>query len=338
MNEKNFSCSIQNLKIMHYKSNLINDNGAITSTSPLKSKNISSIKPKAYAYTNKKIKIKLAPFSTNNGFTSPNNRYYNIYKTIFNKTDLSKTKNLKKIFPKISLSRDKGKFHKSNKSEKNDIMYSSIFKMIKTSQNKCNIKKDNLFFMKEKKSEIQNIHKNIMKNNQIHIMSRQNNELNNNFEKLDNNKECNSKFSYISLTEENKICFENEYKNICKNKIKAKNLIEREIKDIGRQFSWVKKLKGKEIEIGENNKKGIDNNNNNEIKNNLLNSLILRRMKGRDPVLEINQASNFPVIAVDKKLLSNLWKKDMIKYCKYTLDIEKPKDKRFLTNLLDVYD
>ena len=88
---------------------------------------------------------------------------------------------------------------------------------------------------------------------------------------------------------------------------------------------------------GENYKNEKDKENN-RIKNNLLNSLILKRMKGKDPVLEINQTSNFPIIAVDKKLISNLWKKDMVKYCKYTLDIEKPKDKRFLSDLLDVYD
>ena len=75
-----------------------------------------------------------------------------------------------------------------------------------------------------------------------------------------------------------------------------------------------------------------------EENNPLINSLFLKRMKVKDPVLEINQTSNFPIIADDKKLLSNLWKKDMMKYCEYTLDINKKKNKKFLSDLLDVYD
>ena len=333
----NFSCSIQNLKIKQPELNQIGENYKITPISPTNSQNISQTKHKAYAYTNKKIK--LVPFFTYKGFSSPNNRYNNIYKTIFNKTGLNKSKKLKQIFPKISLSIDRLKYNKTNKSENNNnnILNSSIFKMIKTSQNKYNIKKDNLFFMKEKKSEIQKIHKDIMKNNLLHIISTQKDELNNILDNTYNNKEINNKFSFISLTEENKVNFEKEYNNICKNKLKAKNLIEKEINNIGRQLSWVNKFNIKDLKKGENYKNEKDKENN-RIKNNLLNSLILKRMKGKDPVLEINQTSNIPIIAVDKKLISNLWKKDMVKYCKYTLDIEKPKDKRFLSDLLDVYD
>ena len=61
-------------------------------------------------------------------------------------------------------------------------------------------------------------------------------------------------------------------------------------------------------------------------------------MKVKDPILEINQTSNFPIIADDKKLISNLWKKDMMKYCEYTLDTNNKKNKKFLSDLLDVYD
>lgn len=333
---KNFSCSIQNLKIKQPEYNQNGENYKIASISPTKSQNLPQIKHEAYTYTNKKIK--LVPFFTYKGFSSPNNRYNNIYKTIFNKTGLNKSKKLKQIFPKISLSIDRHKYNKTNKSKNNNnILYSSIFKMIKTSQNKCSIKKDNLFFMKEKKSEIQKIHKDIMKNNQLHIISTQKDELNNNLDNTYNKKEIINQFSCISLTEENKVNFEKEYNSICKNKLKEKNLIEKEINNIGRQLSWVNKFNKKDLKIGENYKNEKDKENN-RIKNNLLNSLILRRMKGKDPVLEINQTSNFPIIAVDKKLISNLWKKDMVKYCKYTLDIEKPKDKRFLSDLLDVYD
>lgn len=338
MTTKDFSCSIQNLRLRPSESNPFDDNCIITATSPFKSENFSAVKPKTYAYSNKKTKLKLLPFSVYKGLTSPNNRYNNIYKTIFDKADLKKNKNLKHIFPKISMSIDKNKYKNIYKSEnnKNNALYSSIFKMIKASHNKFNIKKENLFFMKEKKSEINNIHKNIMNDNKLHILLTQNNELNDNKKDINIQKDNKNKFSYISLTEENKSCFDNEYNNICKNKLKEKNLIKKELNDIGRQFSWVRNFKNNEMGVGENYKNGY--NENVKIKNNLLSNLFLKRIKGKDPILEINQTSSFPIIGVDKKLISDLWKKDMIKYSKYTLDIEKPKDKRFLSDLLDVYD
>ncbi len=85
--------------------------------------------------------------------------------------------------------------------------------------------------------------------------------------------------------------------------------------------------------MSENNKNGVDDD-----KSDLMNSVFVKRIKGRDPILEINQTSNFPTIADDKKLISNLWKKDMVKYCKYLLDSNRPKDRKFINDLLEIYD
>ena len=322
MSRKNFSCFIHNLKLIPPSPNK-KDKFIITSTSPLKTDTLSYNKNKPKPYTNKKNRIKIFPSFTYKGFTSPNIRYNN---TMFS-NNLNKSKKLDSIFPKISLSLDKSKINKINRSENDNSLLSSIYKNIKSSENKHNIKKEYLFFMKEKKSEIHLIHKNLMKRNELCISLNHEKELANN---LINNKEGKNKNNYLSLTEENKEYFDNEYNNICKNKLKEKKLIEKEINNIGRQFSWIKQF---------NNNRNIGLKKDNIEENNpLINSLFLKRMKVKDPVLEINQASNFPIIADDKKLLSNLWKKDMMKYCEYTLDINKKKNKKFLSDLLDVYD
>ena len=336
METNKFSYSIHHLKLIPQLSNHITENFIFTSLTPFKTDKFTSIKPKTFSHTNKKIKIKYAPSFTYKEFVNPNNRYNNIYNTIFIKTDFNKKKKASNIFPKISLSIEQIKGRKINKSENKNPLIDSKFKMLNNSRNKYNLKKENLFFMKEKKSEIQNIHINLMRDNEMHILSKQNNELNSHLKNENNNKEDNNKFSCISLTEENK-AFENEYNNIGKNKLKAKDLILKEINNIGKQMSWIKefqkdgqkKMEGK----GENNKNEI-----NEDKNDLMNSIFIKRIKGKDPVLEINQTSNFPIIAHDKKLISKLWKNDMIKYCKYLLDVNTPKDKKFISNLLEVYD
>ena len=67
-------------------------------------------------------------------------------------------------------------------------------------------------------------------------------------------------------------------------------------------------------------------------------SIFLKKLKDKDPILEINQASNLPTIAGDIKLMSDLWKKDMIKYCKYAITSNKPKDIKFKSDLLEIYD
>ncbi len=342
MNTKNKSSLIHNLKIISSSSTQLNDNFIITSTSPFKSKIIYSIKPKKiYAYTNKKIKIKISPLSTYKGYFSPyKSSYNNGYKSIYNKIDLNKNKKLKNIFPKICLytdkTKDKTQYNRVNKTEnkiKNNL-FSSIFKITKTfKKNKNFLKKENLHFMKEKKSEIHNIHKKIMRNNKMHILLKQNTDLNENRDK--NKRVNNNKFSYISLTEESKACFEKEYNKICKNKLKAKKLIEKEITNVGKQLSWIKILKNNErVERIKNNcEKKIT-----ETNNNLMSTEFAKKMRGKDPVLEINQTSSFPVLSVDPKIISNLWKKDMIKFCKYGFDIDKTKDIQFVNDLLDVYD
>ena len=332
MINQNFSCSIHNIKLFPSNISKLNDKVIITSTTPFKSDKFASLKP--YMHSQKKLKINITPFFTDKGFNSPNNRYnnniYKNYKTISIKREFNKNKNKKhnNIFPKISLSIDKSKYNKTIKSEKDRILFTSIYKMI-NSRSKYNIKKENLFFLKEKKSEIHNIHKNLMKKNELCIMKYQSKELNNNIENEANKNKEKNKFKYISLTEENKASFENEYNSICKNKLRAKNLIKNEINLIGSELSWVK---NPNINSEENLKNEI------EEKEKEKNNKFLQKLKDKDPILEINQASNLPIIAGDIKLISDLWKKDMIKYCKYALDSNKPKDIKFKSDLLDIYD
>ena len=326
---KNFSCSIQNLNLIPKLTNNTNNKLIFSTTSPFKSTKFSPLEHESYQYTFKRNKVKTIPSLSSNIAISPNNRYNN-YNTKFSKTE-NKKKKLKNIFPRISLSIDKSKFSKTNKLENsNNTLFSSIYKIINYSEKNHHIKKENLFFMKEKKSEINNIHQNLMKKNKLYLLTQQNNEIN----KINNDEQEKSKFKSILLTEENKTSFENEYNNICKNKLKEKNLIKKEINDLGRQLSWIKNFKIKENEEEQKKQKEP----NYEIKKKLMNSLFIKMMKDKDPIFEINQTSNYPIISVDKKLISNLWRKDMKKYCKYTLDISKPKNKRFLSDLLDVYD
>ena len=61
-----------------------------------------------------------------------------------------------------------------------------------------------------------------------------------------------------------------------------------------------------------------------------------KTVKEKEPILEINHYSNFPKIMTDKKLVFNLWKKDMMKYCDLTLEKNK-KNKILRDKLLSVY-
>ena len=336
MINRNFSCSIHNLKLLPSKASKLNNNFIITSTKPFKKDKYSSLK--SYILTQQNLRNKIDPFFTYKGFDSPNNRnnkynnnIYKNYKTISIKPDYNNNNKNKKhnnIFPKISLSVDKSKSNKINNLEKDKITFTSIYKMINAKSN-CNIKKENLIFLKSKKSEIQNIHKNLMKKNELNIMIKQTKDLNDDIENEKNKNDEKNKFKYKALTEENKASFENEYNYICKNKLRAKNLIKKEINYIGRELSWVKKPK---INFEENLKNEI------EEKENIKKSIFLQNLKDKDPILEINQTSNLPIIAEDIKLISDLWKKDMIKYCKYAKDSNKPKDIKFKSDLLDIYD
>jgi len=329
MNKNTFSCSIHNLRLIPPTPNKIDNKFIITSMSPFNN----DTKPEYY-FTNKK-NMKIIP-SFFKGF-SPNNRYK--YNTIFSNTDLDKKKKSNYVFPKISLSTGKLRYNQTNNSEMNDFLISSIYKKLKLSQNTKFIKRENLFFMKEKKSQIQNIHYNLMKRNEFNILTRLNNELND--KNIKTNEEEKNKFNGLTLTEYNKESFDNEYDNICKNKLKEKKLIEKEINNLGKDFSWIKNFKknNKQDEsVKKLNKEINEENKKKKIENDISNNILLNRMKDNDPVLEINQTSNFPIIAGDKKLVSNLWKKDMMKYCKYIFESHKPKNKKLLNDLLDVYD
>ena len=114
-----------------------------------------------------------------------------------------------------------------------------------------------------------------------------------------------------------------------KNKLRAKNLIKKEINQIGRELSWIKNPK---INFEENLKNKIDENEKSKKR------IFLQKLKDKNPIFEINHASNLPIIAGDIKLVSDLWKKDMIKYCKYAIDSNKPKEKKFKSDLLEIYD
>jgi hypothetical protein len=306
--------------------------------SPFQNDKISFTRPELYFYTNKR-KIKMTA-SFVKGFSSHNNRYNTNYYTIFSKTDSHKKNNkynncFSGINPGNSLSTDKIRCNRTNISERMKNL-SSIYKKLKFGKNF--LKRENLYFMKEKKSEIQNIHTNLMKKNELYILTNQNIAYNSDFK---NNEEEKNKICLNAITEDNKASFENEYHYVCKNKLKEKNLIKNEINNIGKKMSWIINFK-KNIEnnrdkmmTDEEKKKEEDRKKIEEIINN---STFVKRIKNKDPVLEINHTSAFPKIVDDKKLLSNLWKKDMMKYYKHIVDNKKSRSKKFLSDLLDVYD
>ena len=319
-----FPCPIHNLKLIQPT---INEDEFIT-TSPMPT-NKTSIRGRIY-FTHQKNRSKISPFFTYKGFISPNNRNNNEYNIVFAKTNMNKNKKITNIFPKISLSLDRNKRNEIHKSKNNEYLYSSMYKLM----NKHPIKTENLYFMKEKQSQIGNNHRNLMKQNELYILTKQSETVNNDINNTIDNK--NNIYKNLTLSEENKACFDNEYKGICKNKLKEKKLIEKEINIIGRGLSWVKReIKNEEKDMGES---GCEKEDEEKKKiNRFKNSLFFKKMKNKDPIYEINQASNFPIIAYDKKLLFDLWRKDMIKFCEYTLDNTKKKDKKLIKYLLNVY-
>ena len=123
---------------------------------------------------------------------------------------------------------------------------------------------------------------------------------------------------------------ENEYKTLCKNKLIEKNLILKEFIRIGKKLSWINDTKIKEGGEDENDQKE-------KIKKEIANSFFSKSVKSKYPVFEINQTSTLPIIIKDKPLTSDLWKKDMMKYCQYTLNNKNEKDIEFGNDLLDVY-
>ena len=67
------------------------------------------------------------------------------------------------------------------------------------------------------------------------------------------------------------------------------------------------------------------------------NKLFSKRVKEKDSLLAINHISTLPSLGKDQKLVSDLWKKDMIKYCKLTLDEKNNEYDQLVKDLLHVY-
>ena len=328
MNSKLFSTTIQYLSLGSKKRNNEYLENFISPT-----KKLSSLRAERF-YGKQQYKIGLLPTFTSKSLAiSPNYRYKNyslLTGSYFNNTNFSENKKTRNELPKISLSQDRSKLLKTNVSEDNKYLNSFLYRSLKFSPKQV-IKKENLLFMKWKRSEILKIHEELKKKNELYVLTSQQNELNNNI----NEKE---KSSYKSLTEDNKESFEREYNEVCKNKLDEKYLIAKEINKIGKKLSWLKdnkNNKNNDIESDKNSKE--DDIEFKDIHNNINNTLFSKRLKAKDPVFEINHISSIPIIGKDIPLTSDLWKKDMKKYISYTLDISKPEDKQFSNELLSVY-
>ena len=324
MNSNFFTYSIKNLGLY---SKTENKKSRINSLSPLKTENFSSSLNPIINYTNKRYKSKIAKSLTNKGFISPDKKNNNFY-TLFINTKINSKKKSKIELPKISLS-----YNKNSKDEKikpeNSNIYLSLIKILKNSPKKNRIKGENLFFMKEKKSEIENIHQKLMNINKLNILTKQRRELSD-YLNYEEEKKKKKNIKNKCLTEENKILLENEYKTLCKNKLIEKNLILKEFIRIGKKLSWINDTKIKEGGEDEKDQKE-------KIKKEIANSFFSKSVKSKYPVFEINQTSTLPIIIKDKPLTSDLWKKDMMKYCQYTLNNKNEKDIEFGNDLLDVY-
>ena len=328
MNSKLFSTTIQYLSLGSKKRN---NEYLENFISPIKTKKLSSLRAERF-YGQKQYKIGgLFPNFTSKPLAiSPNYRYKNyslLTGSYFNSTNFSENKKTRNELPKISLSQERGKLIKTNVSEDNKYLNPFLYRNLKFSPKEV-IKKENLLFMKWKRSELLKIHKDLMKKNELYVLTSQQKELNNNLNE-------NVKNNYNSLTEDNKESFEKEYNEICKNKLDEKYLIAKEINKIGKKLSWLKEKKNNDIESDKNNKEDDMENKSNH--NNINNTMFSKRLKAKDPVFEINHISSIPIISKDIRLTSDLWKKDMKKYISYTLDISKPEDKQFSNELLNVY-
>lgn len=286
-------------------------------------------------YDNKKESTRMIPALFYNGFSKPkkNESYY----TLSTNINLDKNPNTSREFDRINLSLPKNK-NNTTRELKSINFFNFPFKRIKNTQNRINLKKENLYLIKEKDSDILNIRMNLMKRNRFHILNRQKRELSDLQSKnaLIENKKKNKSFNYIYSTEDNKSSFENQYNKICKNKKAEKYLIAKEINNIGKKLSWIKEFKDKDnTKENQINEKKEDN----KKENNEINDCIFSKsLKIKNPFFEINQASVFPIIMKDRILSRDLWKKDMIKYSKFLLNKQNKRDKKFLSDLLEMYD
>jgi len=330
MNSKLFSTTNQYLNL---ESKKMNNNYLTDFISPITPKKLSCLRAERF-YGKKQYKLGLFPTLVSKGLSiSPNYRYKNytlLTGTHFNNTNFTENKKTRNELPKISLSQERNKLIKTNVSEDNKYLNSFLYRRLKFSPKEV-IKKENLLFMKWKRSEILKIHKELMKKNELNVLTSQQKILNSNLNENDKN-------NYKSLTEENKESFEKEYNELCKNKLDEKYLIAKEINKIGKKLSWLKDNKNNKINDIESDKNSKEDDTEfKDIHNNINSTIFSKRLKAKDPVFEINHISSIPIIGKDIRLTSDLWKKDMKKYISYTLDISKPEDKQFSNELLNVY-
>ena len=173
------------------------------------------------------------------------------------------------------------------------------------------------YLTKERPFNLIGFQRNMKKFSEIYLTARKNNER---IERNNIIKSCDledRKKSKI-INEHNILFFNNEY-NKFKTKEAEKQIIVNEINNIGKKMSWVKKHENK------NQYSAADD-------------IFYGRLFKKNPVLEINQTSNLPTIMSDKNLITNLWRNDMSKYSKFTLDLKKPDDQIFYKDLLSVYE
>lgn len=275
------------------------------------------------------------PFSTGklstnytNKYIKMNNRYIfqSIYKTFhkdlniinnnINYYSLATNPNPNKIRHKF-INKSTQKNFKPKK-----VLLLSLFKTPKKINKKI-LNKDNFIFI-PKKYEIINLHSNLMEKNKMSLKLNQEKEIKKNlFNDIQILKEKeNIKNRNICLTNESMPLFDKEYNDEkYKSKSKEKKIILKEINNIGKKLSF-------------SNLKKLDD----IIKNKDINNThSVKRVKEKESLLEINQISNLPALAKDNNMVFDLWKKDMMRYCKLTLDMKNKNNENFVKNLLCVY-
>lgn len=277
-------------------------------TYPIKNIQLNVFTPNKKSTINSDSSFSTGKLSINNRYKSNTFFLRNIYRN-FNKdkfynsssylkmNTISSLKNTKVIKKKFNI-----KLLQKEKNNKKGFFLSSI---------KINHEKKNLVPIPSQK-EIQNLYKILMEKNAISIRISQEKELKKIIEDNNNKNQNENKIKNknISIKYENLPKFEKEYNNINKNESKK-----RELNPLNKNLNFV----------------------NNKIYKDLRNTLYAKKMEQKGSILEINHVSNLPEIVKDKKLVFNLWKNDMIKYCKLTLDINNKNNKKFIDNLMNVY-
>jgi len=273
-------------------------------TYPIKNIQLNVFTPNKKSTINSDSSFSTGKLSINNRYKSNTFFLRNIYRN-FNKDKFYNSSSYLKMNTISSLKNTKVIKKKFNikllpkeKNNKKGFFLSSI---------KINHEKKNLVPIPSRK-EIQNLYKILMEKNAISIRISQEKELKKIIEDNNNKNQNENKIKNknIIITYENLPKFEKEYNNINKNESKK-----RELNPLNKNLNFV----------------------NNKIRN----TLYAKKMEQKGSILEINHVSNLPEIVKDKKLVFNLWKNDMIKYCKLTLDINNKNNKKFIDNLMNVY-